>query len=143
MGSRAREVREGKPPRFRASRLNDDEKEYLRRHARYEGSPDHKRNPGDFGLTPPARPRRDKTLCDEAAVLNVSAARALFERGIERGLVSDDFDDRFPRRIWVVSDDHAAFEVKLGGSARGAYHGYPVRRSNPHYDAIVEAWGRP
>ena len=29
------------------------------------GNPEHKRNPGDFGLTPPAQPRADKTLCDD------------------------------------------------------------------------------
>ena len=32
---------------------------------RYGGKPDHKRNPGDFGLTPPSLPRDDKSLCDE------------------------------------------------------------------------------
>ena len=28
----------------------------------YVGNPAHKRNPGDFGLTPPAAPSGDKTL---------------------------------------------------------------------------------
>jgi len=33
----------------------------------YDGNPEHKRNPGDFGLTPPSSPRPDKTLCDGVA----------------------------------------------------------------------------
>jgi hypothetical protein len=56
--------------------------------------------------------------------------------------VGDDFVEGFPRRLWVVAADQTAFEVKLGGNRLGAYHGYPVRRSNPHYDAIIEAWGQ-
>ena len=32
--------------------------------ATYGGNPEHKRMPGDYGLTPPASPRPRKTLCD-------------------------------------------------------------------------------
>ncbi|MEZ5583130.1 MAG: hypothetical protein R3F37_10525 [Candidatus Competibacteraceae bacterium] len=40
---------------------------------RYGGNPEHKRNPGDFGLTPPASPRPDKTLCDGAHIFKRSS----------------------------------------------------------------------
>lgn len=52
-----------------ANLLND-----LVRRVRYIGSPSHKRNPGDFGLAPPAQPRPDKTLCDEAGIFRVAEA---------------------------------------------------------------------
>lgn len=32
---------------------------------RYSGNPEHKRNPGDYGLDPPSAPRPGKTLCDK------------------------------------------------------------------------------
>lgn len=34
----------------------------LSRKATYGGNPEHKRNPGDFGLSPPALPRQGKSL---------------------------------------------------------------------------------
>jgi hypothetical protein len=40
----------------------------LWRSVTYGGNPEHKRNPGDFGLTPPAQGRKDKTLCDTVEV---------------------------------------------------------------------------
>src|SRR5271170_205021 len=36
----------------------------LARVVKYGGNPEHKSDPGDFGLTPPATPKPDKTLCD-------------------------------------------------------------------------------
>ena len=36
--------------------------------AKYGGNPEHKRNPGDFGLTPPSGPRPGKSLCDSVKV---------------------------------------------------------------------------
>lgn len=140
MGARACQVRDGKRPRFREARLDADEKAFLRANARYEGSPDHKRNPGDFGLTPPANPRKDRTLCDEAEVYVLAQATALFARAIDGGLVSEGTGrHEFPRRMWLVAEHHV-FELKLGGSVAGRYHGFPVRRSNPYYDLIVQAW---
>jgi hypothetical protein len=40
-----------------------------------------------------------------------------------------------PKRLWIVSDERV-FEAMLGDS--GAYHGYPVRRSDPTHDAVLE-----
>ena len=49
---------------------------------KYGGNPEHKRNPGDFGLTPPSQPRADKTLCDEVAVFKRTTALRLLRKGI-------------------------------------------------------------
>jgi hypothetical protein len=46
--------------------------EELLRCARYGGNPEHKRNPGDFGLIPPSNPKPDKSLCDEAGIFSQS-----------------------------------------------------------------------
>jgi hypothetical protein len=106
----------------------------------YEGSPYHKRNPGDFGLSPPSNPRPDATLCDDAQIFKKTEAQRLLEAGIERGLVSDATGiDDFPRHIWAVHDAFV-FEAKLGGSKSGCYHGYPVRRGDPLYDDVMRRW---
>ena len=52
---------------------------------RYGGNPEHKRNPGDFGLTPPAQLRPDKTACDEVGITKRSVALGLLREGIEKG----------------------------------------------------------
>src|SRR5512147_276293 len=45
------------------------------------GNPEHKRNPGDFGLNPPTQPRADKTLCDLACVFTRQQALNLLRGG--------------------------------------------------------------
>lgn len=56
----------------------------------YGGNPEHKRNPGDFGLTPPAAHcRADKSLCDGTGILTRAAALNLLRAGIRQGLVSE------------------------------------------------------
>ena len=143
MGAKAREVRSGKRPSFRAARLSEDEKAFLRTNARYEGDSTHKAHPGDFGLTPPCSPRQDKTLCDvDGGVSSMTDAMDLFRRAIDGGLVSDTFLGQFPRRIWLVHGERV-FEIKLGGKSAGYYHGYPILQNNPHVDDIHVAWRRP
>jgi len=140
MGARAREVRRRTERKIRPTRLSDVERKFLLEHARYEGSADHKRNPGDFGLTPPAAPRWDKTLCDEANVFNRAVAENLFIAAIEAGLVSEDFaGPGYPKHLWVF-DGNRVFEAIAG--SHGAYHGYPIRKTDPLFDDVVEAWRR-
>ena len=55
----------------------------LRKRARYGGNPEHKRDPGDFGLEPPASPRPDKTLCDTVGVFHRAEALAILREGID------------------------------------------------------------
>ena len=74
MGRKALEVKQTTVRHLRATPLSDEERTFLQKNATYEGSPYHKRNPGDFGLTPPAAPRPDKTLCDEAGITSRSVA---------------------------------------------------------------------
>lgn len=50
------------------ARLLDLEK--LAERALYGGNPEHKRSPGDFGLTPASGPRPGKSLCDAAKIFN-------------------------------------------------------------------------
>ena len=60
----------------------------LAQKVRYVGNPDHKRNPGDYGLEPPSRPRLGKSLCDIIGTLLRADAQSLLQQGIEQGYVS-------------------------------------------------------
>lgn len=140
MGTKAQEVRRRTQRSIRSTPLSAEERSRLEQ-AVYEGSPYHKRNPGDFGLPPPALPRPDKTLCDEAGISCRAAAERLFHKGIRRGLVSEATTPTgFPKEFWVVDKDGNVFEAMYGGSRDGCYHGYPIRRSDPLFDAVRKAW---
>jgi hypothetical protein len=141
MGKKAEARRKATQRTIRTSRLTSQEKAVLRSGATYEGSPFHKRSPGDFGLTPPAAPRLDKTLCDEAGGLAKKIASDLLARAIEGGLVSEATGaPGFPKQLWVVAGDGQVFEAMYGGSRTGAYHGYPIRKSDPFCADVVAAW---
>lgn len=141
MGKTALEVKSATERRIRTTPLTDEERMALRSVAVYEGSPHHKRKPGDFGLTPPAAPRPDKTLCDEAGVFKRSVADGLFALALERGLVSEaTAADGLPKQLWVVDEEGRVFEAMYGGSVRGRYHGYPIRRADPLFSAVTKAW---
>jgi hypothetical protein len=125
MGARARKLRQETQRAIRCTPLSKTERDCLAR-ATYEGSPQHKRHPGDFGLTPPAAPRPDKTLCDEALIFRRAEARRLLRRGIARGLVSEvTSTGGFPKQIWVVDENGNVFEAMHGGSTGSAYHRLP------------------
>ena len=140
MGKRAEQTRRETRRKVRGARLTEEEKAALRARAVYEGSPHHKRNPGDFGLTPPAAPRLDKTLCDEAGVFERARAADLFARAIERGIVSEANVDGLPNQMWVFDEHGRVFEAMLGGSQTGCFHGYPIRQNDPLHHTIVAAW---
>jgi hypothetical protein len=128
---------------MRATPLTAQERKFLHEHAGYEGVPYHKRNQGDFGLTPPAAPRLEKTLCDEANVTRRAVAAALLAQAIDGGLVSDgEGAPGFPRQMWVVDEGGQVFEAMYGGSRAGLYHGYPIRRNDPFFEDVVRAWGK-
>jgi hypothetical protein len=141
MGERARKIREDTERTIRDAPLTDAQRSFLRDNARYEGSPLHKKEPNNFGLIPPTSPQQDKTLCDEAGILEKQVAIELFERTIEVGLVSaKDKSEGFPAQMWVVDDNGRVFEMIYGGSHAGRYHGYPIRRSNPLFAKISTTW---
>jgi hypothetical protein len=109
----------------------------------YGGNPEHKRNPGDFGLTPPAAARADKSLCDAVRVLQRAQAVRLLRAGIRRGMISKSGSGSgFPQNVWSMTEDGAPLEAQLENAACGTYHGYPVPRDDPMYGDIVREWHR-
>ncbi len=114
----------------------------LAKNVSYGGNPEHKRNPGDFGLTPPAQPRADKTLCDSVNIFQKSEAEALLHEGIRRGLISQRMVNYFPQNIWAVTEHGQPLEGQLENSEKGVYHGYPLPKSDPFYLVVLAHWAR-
>lgn len=114
--------------------------EELSGRARYGGNPEHKRNPGDFELTPPANPRPDKSLCDEVGIFRKSEAERLLREGIRRGLVSMQERRGFPQNIWAVTKDGRPVEAQLENAEQGVYHGYPMPLSDPFFHEVLLRW---
>ena len=108
----------------------------------YTGNPVHKRNPGDFGITPPADPRDDKTLCDSVGVFSRAVALRLLRRGIERGLISEQMRGIFPQNVWVVDENGYPLEAQLENRIQGTYHGYPLALNDPFRDQVLAFWRR-
>jgi hypothetical protein len=101
------------PKRHMASALAPTDLERLASDVRYGGNPEHKRNPGNFGLTPPASPRRQKTLCDEAGVFDQELALRLLQEGIRCGLISEQRNGSYPQNVWAVSAEGVPLEAQL------------------------------
>ena len=106
----------------------------------YRGNPEHKRNPGDFGLTPPSAPRADKTLCDLAGVQSRTDALALLRDGIRKGLISAQRRGAFPQNVWSVLREEIPFEAQLDNQETGSYHGYPMPEADPFREVVLRAW---
>ena len=107
---------------------------------KYTGSPYHKKIPGDFGLLPPATPRQDATLCDNARVFSRKKATQLLKRGASYGLVDEREDKGLPRIIWSVGDDGTVFEARLENADLGHYHGYPLPGSDSFWSVVADAY---
>lgn len=106
----------------------------------YGGNPEHKRNPGDFGLTPPSAPRSDKTLCDLAGIRAKSEAQSALRSGVLRGLISAQKRGEFPQNIWSVTADGIPLEAQLDNEEAGTYHGYPMPEADPFREVVLQAW---
>lgn len=117
-----------------------EELDALASQVRYGGNPEHKMNPGDFGLTPPADPRQGKSLCDVANVSTREKALQLLRDGLRKGLVSDRLIGQWPRNVWSVTDGGIAMEAQLENPESGTYHGYPMPDSDPLSESVVERW---
>ena len=104
----------------------------------YTGNPEHKRNPGDFGLTPPAQPRRGKTLCDGASIFKRNDALRYLRDGLKRGAVSEQSIAGWPSIIWAVTDDGIPLEAQRDGE--GSYHGYPMPPEDPMAAEVKKFW---
>ncbi len=139
MGKRIASLRKATIRRIRSTPLSAEEAELLST-IDYEGSPYHKRVPGNFNLPEPPRPRHDKTLCDEAEIFTVEQVEALKEKALEQHLVSEATTvEGFPKQIWVVDESGNVFEAMHGGSQNNTYHGYPIRESDPLADEVRAA----
>ena len=107
---------------------------------RYSGNPEHKRNPGDFGLDPPSSPRLGKSLCDGVKIFTRAEAAGLLLSGFSNGLFSLQERDGWPQNIWAVTADGHPVEAQLEGA--GIYHGYPMPAADPFRDEILARWER-
>ena len=105
----------------------------------YGGNPEHKRTPGNYGLSPPRNPRPMKTLCDADRQFPKAEAEALLRAGARKGLVSQQRRNEWPQNIWAVSEG-VPFEAQLENSEKGVYHGYPMPADDDFKDIIVKEW---
>lgn len=123
-----------------AARCAPADLERWRKAVGYGGNPEHKKNPGDFGLAPPASPRRDKTLCDGANIFQRKLALKLLKEGVARGLVSEQRRNGFPQNIWAVTPNGIPLEAQLENPGQGVYHGYPMPEQDAFRVKVVEKW---
>ncbi len=124
------------PPSDEASKLALDA---LARSLKYVGNAQHKRNGGDFGLTPPAALRQGKSICDD--VVNCKAdAQALLLCGAAWGLISVQVNGGFPQNVWAVTARGDALEAMLDNAGSGTYHGYPMPDADPLRLEVLERW---
>ena len=119
---------------------SDDDLANLAERVKYTGSPYHKRNPGDFGLTPPSQPRQDKILCDITGITTVRESLRLLRRGVSKGLISEQTRGGFPQNIWAVTEDGIPLEAQLENREKGTYHGYPMPASDRFRDQVLKHW---
>lgn len=119
--------------------------EWLLKKVGYGGNPEHKRNPGDFGLTPPSNPHQSKSLCDVAKVFNREFALYLLKEGVRHGLISEQTNEHnFPQNIWSVIEMENGVKIPLESQIEnpyaGVYHGYPIPQTDPKYDEVLKRW---
>jgi hypothetical protein len=139
---RMRRTRGYNPKRQIASGDAQDNREALAAAARYGGNPEHKRNPGDYELTPPAQPRPGKTLCDAQGEFLRENALQLLEAGLRKGMVSVRTNNGWPQNVWAVSDAGVAFEAQLENAQQGIYRGYPMPTEDDFRQEVIKEWQR-
>ena len=122
--------------------LTADQREAMAAAANYGGNPEHKRTPGDYGLTPPASPRPGKTLCDGERVILMAEATDLLKAGLRKGIVSIRRckAGKWPQNVWAVSASGDVFEAQLENAERGIYHGYPVPMDDDFRSVVDREW---
>lgn len=130
------------PNRKIADPGSSEEAKHLASSLLYGGNPEHKRNPGDFDLSPASQPRLGKTLCDDAAVFTRKGALGLLREGAKRGLVSVQraAGDVFPQMIWAVTENGVPVEARIENPGAGAYHGYPMPSHDPLRPDVLRLW---
>lgn len=106
----------------------------------YTGSPYHKRDPGDFNLTPPASPRPDKSLCDASPVRTKAEAQRLLSLAAQQGLWDRRTLNGVPSIVWCVEDSFV-YEAQLENKELAQYHGYPLPSGDPYREKILQVYG--
>ena len=106
----------------------------------YGENPEHKRNPGDFGLTPPSGTRIGEMLCDDVGLFHRQEALELLRSGVAAGLISERCVNGWPQNIWAVQDGRV-LEAQLEQSETGTYHGYPLQAEDPFAELVLQRLG--
>lgn len=125
-----------------AERLSAAQKQALANSVNYGGNPEHKRSPGDYGLTPPSAKRPSKTLCDAKGAFPKEMALGLLRAGVAKAMVSVQRVGRFPQNIWAVGDDQEPYEAQLENREIGTYHGYPMPLADTFRATVLEEWSK-
>jgi len=120
--------------------LSAEAREKQRSLAKYGGNPEHKRSPGDYGLTPPAQPRPGKTLCDGERPLLKEEAEKMLREGLCKGLTSICDTHVWPQNVWSVSEKLEVFEAQLENPEQGIYHGYPMPMDDDFRNVVLKEW---
>lgn len=108
----------------------------------YGGNSQHKKNPGDFKLDPPAAPRPGKSLCDTVKIFQRRVALNYLREGLKKAMISERKNGIWPQNIWAVTDDGKPLEAQLENPTEGVYHGYPMPESDPFACEILKEWAR-
>lgn len=135
--------RDGNTPKRRIAQMGAFPPEFfdrLAKTARYGGSANHKRRPGDYGFHPPQNPRPHKSLCDgKRPILREEAVRML-TRGIRTQMVSVGLVGDFPKFVWAVDAQGEAYEGKVGEDG-ATYHGYRLGEDEcAMREWVIEEW---
>lgn len=130
------------PKRKLKETVSAKERTALARTVKYGGNPEHKRNPGNFGLTPPADPRPHKTLCDDCGIFDQKIAESLLSEGAKKGMVSVQMKGELPQNIWAVTNDGYPVEAQLENRDQGTYHGYPMPETDPMRNEVLTRWAQ-
>ena len=135
-----------RPGQFNIKRkFSEDQRgsyDYLIPDVRYGGNPEHKKNPGDFRLTPPSAPRPAKSLCDTVEIFSRKVALECLKGGLKKGMVSSQMKGKWPQNIWSVTEKGMPLEAQLENSELGMYHGYPMPESDPFSHEVVKEWDK-
>ena len=70
-------------------------------------------------------------------------ALRLLRAGIQWGLVSEQWRGGYPQNVWSVTDDGYPLEAQLENAGTGAYHGYPMPKTDPFRDTVLKRWSTP
>lgn len=134
--------RAGKNPKRRLApidHLTQAQRAALVASAQYVASGHHKLNPADYGLDR-ASPRPTKSLCDRVRIIPLQEAKAMLEKGIKLGMISEYFFGQHPKYIWCVGDDGEVYEAKTDAVKPGVYHGYRLEEEDNMREHIKEVW---